>query len=997
VTFQKSTEKIPERIVPTLDKLYEDFHSFGALLNIKIEKLQNSVLEKSDRHEYELKHLSNLRECIRSAADVVSTASTTLNAETSEKISVRGGSDFGDLFIRDANEPMLRWFASNTVYEFEDMELPLPDTSEISTGDSPTDYQSDSDSDIENDLIRSLFNEGKKRKEHGDISGAIRHFQNCLTRLSSNVSHTSLKALQSASACGVSRSQLFENLIDTYSLLGSWSKARAAMVEKLSITERQVGKQDELYLWNTIKLADLMVKDKEYVGAHLQGRQSLRGFRKLGVSGHKGYKTCLEFLIQVCNEEGKLDEEEAYTALLASHERKVQQMESIPDIVRSSIHVTRPQSTFSPSLANNSRPFVGAAKLIQTTPTQAIPTDIVGTSSVGAHTSSLPPLDTAEQSVAVLANCEPPESQQEEEMSESLDSDKSPKSYATELKLRTTPTAEVSASFSKGEYNTSTAEKGSRTRTQQPQQPGPHNLGLPSPSMAEHTSHWPEWFGPVDPNHHDAPVNGVSLGAEFIRMLYRRKEEDAVSTILATRGRSRDVEFLTAYCKIFHDQDPEYSISRGVHGYDCLVKINSIHGYRVSGYRTEQQARDAATARACETYISATDENLMIGCAGRRDPSSDKEVCIPPINCQDRGEVTVWPEAAPALLISSDRIADIPHITISTETVQANLPATPICELPGDTILPSDSMNELIRRGARRSSSGLEMISTKSIFENLSNPQPSVTLGNSRTSRRVLSLPAIQPNTTASGTTPGDDHQHSDAYRHDSIWADSKMDHLDGLCKDNLTTVDTTFSDKVASIRVDSGVDTAFMLSGTWACQKCKSETLQYLFESECCLCFRERDDRCPSSLNDFKRQPFDRYQTLLTSLNLDALSTRHGSLLRRKILLLGDTLCGKTFLANGWSHKNIHQADTPATQTFIKSTWVEGSQLELVVWDNTGLEGYDGLRRLSYDNVHVVLICFDITDPDSFENIDYVVSLLLLASSYCSVKLTVTVERGGG
>jgi hypothetical protein len=765
VTFQKSTDKIPERIVPTLDKLYDDFRSFGNLLNIKIEKLQNSVFQQGDRHEYDLKCLSSLRECVRSAADVVSTASTTLNAETSEKTPVRDGSDFGDIFIRDANEPMLRWFASNIVYEFEDMEPPLPDTSEISTGDALTGYQSDSDSDIENDLIRSLFKEGKKRKEHGDISGAVRHFQNCLTRLSSNVSYTPLKALKSASACGVSRSQLLENLIDAYSLLGSWSKARVAMVEKLSITERQVGKQDELYLWDTVKLADLMMKHKEYVGARLQGRQSLQGFKKLGASGHQGYKTCLEFLIQVCNEEGTLDEEEAYTALLSNHQRKSQQVKSVPDIVPSSTYTERPpgpspQLTSRPSLASYPESFVDAAKLMHITSSHTNQTEGVETSPTGAHTPSSPPLDTTEQSFAVPTHCEPP--------------------------------------------------------------------------------------------------------------------------------------------------DPQ--------------------------------------------------KDIVISNAGRRDPGSDEEIYILPIDYEDRSEVDVRAETAIASSTPSNRIADIPHVTISTDTIEADLPATPTCELQGDSLLPTDLMCELTGGSVRHSASDSEISSTQSFLEKLSNPQPFIALKGPRTPRRALSLSTIQPKTTAWEVTPRDDHQH-----------------------------------------VGSCVDITSTSSGTWACQDCKSDTVQFLSQSVCCSCSQERDDRSPSSLNDFRRPLFDRYQTLLTSLNPDARSTRHSSMLRRKILLLGDTLCGKTFLANEWSQKNIHQVDTHAMQTFIQSTWMEGRQIELVIWDNAGLDRYEGFRRLSYNLVHVVLICFDISNPDSFENIDYVVNLLLPMISYCSVKLTVTVERGGG
>ena len=61
--------------------------------------------------------------------------------------------------------------SSNTVYEFEDIDTRFPDPSEASTGEAPTEYQSDSDSDIENEMIRSLFNEGKKRKEQKRCDG----------------------------------------------------------------------------------------------------------------------------------------------------------------------------------------------------------------------------------------------------------------------------------------------------------------------------------------------------------------------------------------------------------------------------------------------------------------------------------------------------------------------------------------------------------------------------------------------------------------------------------------------------------------------------------------------------------------------------------------------------------------------------------------------------------------------------------------------------------
>lgn len=95
------------------------------------------------------------------------------------------------------------------------------------------------------------------------------------------------------------------------------------MLEKLQITERQVGKKNERYLGDTLRLTELLVNNKEYVEAHLQARRSLRGFKKLGESGFSGYERSLQLLIRLCKDDGKLDEEEGYAALLASHETRV--------------------------------------------------------------------------------------------------------------------------------------------------------------------------------------------------------------------------------------------------------------------------------------------------------------------------------------------------------------------------------------------------------------------------------------------------------------------------------------------------------------------------------------------------------------------------------------------------------------------------------------------------------------------------------------------------
>lgn len=51
---------------------------------------------------------------------------------------------------------------------------------------------------------------------------------------------------------------------------------------------------------------------------------------------------------------------------------------------------------------------------------------------------------------------------------------------------------------------------------------------------------------------------------------------------------------------------------------------------------------------------------------------------------------------------------------------------------------------------------------------------------------------------------------------------------------------------------------------------------------------------------------------------------------------------------------------------------------MELALWDTAGQEDYDRLRPLSYPDSHVILICFAVDSPDSLDNVQEKVCLLL-------------------
>ncbi|NWW94714.1 RHOF protein, partial [Rhynochetos jubatus] len=56
--------------------------------------------------------------------------------------------------------------------------------------------------------------------------------------------------------------------------------------------------------------------------------------------------------------------------------------------------------------------------------------------------------------------------------------------------------------------------------------------------------------------------------------------------------------------------------------------------------------------------------------------------------------------------------------------------------------------------------------------------------------------------------------------------------------------------------------------------------------------------------------------------------------------------------------------------EKYTATLQVGGKPVKIHLWDTAGQEDYDRLRPLSYSDTNAVLICFDVTDPSSFDNI---------------------------
>ncbi|XP_075430213.1 transforming protein RhoA-like isoform X1 [Ascaphus truei] len=90
-----------------------------------------------------------------------------------------------------------------------------------------------------------------------------------------------------------------------------------------------------------------------------------------------------------------------------------------------------------------------------------------------------------------------------------------------------------------------------------------------------------------------------------------------------------------------------------------------------------------------------------------------------------------------------------------------------------------------------------------------------------------------------------------------------------------------------------------------------------------------------------------------------------------KKLVIVGDGACGKTCLLSVFSKDEFPEVYIPTVfESYVADIAVDDIQVELALWDTAGQEDYDQLRPLSYPRTDVILMCFSIDNPDSFENI---------------------------
>lgn len=88
-------------------------------------------------------------------------------------------------------------------------------------------------------------------------------------------------------------------------------------------------------------------------------------------------------------------------------------------------------------------------------------------------------------------------------------------------------------------------------------------------------------------------------------------------------------------------------------------------------------------------------------------------------------------------------------------------------------------------------------------------------------------------------------------------------------------------------------------------------------------------------------------------------------------MVTVGDSKTGKTSLLSVLKDGKVPEDTVPAIfDTFVHSMKVDGQKVELGLWDTACGEEYEALRRLSYPQCDVFVVCYSINSRKSFENV---------------------------
>ena len=101
-------------------------------------------------------------------------------------------------------------------------------------------------------------------------------------------------------------------------------------------------------------------------------------------------------------------------------------------------------------------------------------------------------------------------------------------------------------------------------------------------------------------------------------------------------------------------------------------------------------------------------------------------------------------------------------------------------------------------------------------------------------------------------------------------------------------------------------------------------------------------------------------------------MSTKEAKELNIKIILIGDSNVGKTTLLYKYINNENTEDITPTVglENKVKTIEINGIKTKIQIWDTAGQEKFNSLTQNFFKNTDGILIVFDLTNKESFTNI---------------------------
>ena len=114
------------------------------------------------------------------------------------------------------------------------------------------------------------------------------------------------------------------------------------------------------------------------------------------------------------------------------------------------------------------------------------------------------------------------------------------------------------------------------------------------------------------------------------------------------------------------------------------------------------------------------------------------------------------------------------------------------------------------------------------------------------------------------------------------------------------------------------------------------------------------------------------------------------------KVVLLGHYFCGKTsllerFLTDRFIGENRYQNTIGASYGAKKVTLNDKQPLLLGVWDTAGSERYESMSRMYYRAAKAAVVCYDVTDEESWNKAKFWVDELKRNEDSCKIYIVGT------